>query len=72
MPMNALVLSTAYQHDVIQVWARVEADPNYPKNTRKFLVFATGEGFEIETLDFIGRVETKDGLVYHVFEDWSV
>ncbi len=58
------------------MWAIVNSDPEWPKEPRHFVLFATGEGLgeNAVALPFIGTFQItnkKSGRneVYHLFED---
>ncbi len=71
LPTGAKVLHVGQQGDderTLFLWALV--DPDRPPATRHFFLLATGQRFDANILGpHIGTVQTKAGLVWHVFEE---
>jgi hypothetical protein len=70
MPKGARVLSVGEQEADLVLWAIV--DPEAPKAKRDFRVFGTGWKINVTELElggwsFVGTVQMKDGLVFHVW-----
>lgn len=67
IPANSRILSVQFQHEVLTVWAHVEA--SNPKVLRKIHIYGTGHPADsAEYLDFIGTAQ-QYGLVWHVFAE---
>ena len=70
MPEGAKVLSVAERGEFgnrLDVWALV--DPDAPMRERRFRVVGTGHPFpDAEECRFVGTVQTRVGLVWHLFE----
>ena len=70
MPRNGKILHVGEQgHDnQLFVWALVNTEE--PMVTRRFRIFGTGHPVEVDGRgQFIGTVQMKVGLVWHVFEE---
>lgn len=70
MPVGAKVLSVAERGEFgnrLDVWALV--DPDAPMQDRRFRVVGTGHPFpDADECRFVGTVQTRVGLVWHLFE----
>jgi len=72
LPIEANVLSVQEQNGKVCMW--VQHDTSYVKETRKFVVFATGQKlpsdlFILSRLAFLDTVQLMNGaLVFHVYE----
>jgi hypothetical protein len=66
MPKGAKVLTVAYQHNALCLWAEVSADA--PKEQRLFLICGTGHPIP-DGAQYIGTVQDAGGsLIWHVYE----
>lgn len=70
IPQLGKILSVGLTQDCISVW--VEIDQEAPKVERTFYVFWTGQEIPPLKLRHLGTVITKNGLVWHVFEEEPV
>ena len=74
VPCNSEIAHVGEQSDELYVWVVHYAD-NQPMVTRKLFVLGTGHSYTQPTpdgfleVDFIGTVQMRSGLVFHVFED---
>ena len=70
LPEGAKVLSVAERGEFgnrLSVWALVDTEA--PVQDRRFRVVGTGHPFpDAEECRFVGTVQTRVGLVWHVFE----
>lgn len=61
--------------DTVSIWALVDADPMSCEGTsmlRRFIVTGTGHLIESDhKLEHIGTAVTDNGLVWHVFEEFT-
>ena len=62
-PVGAEFLSCGAQDDQLVVWARVDPDAEL----FKFLFHLSWTGWECPLSRFLGSVQTKDSLVWHIF-----
>ena len=69
MPLNSVVLSTAFQGENLQLWALVD-DKVDETVKRTFYVAPTGESIpqHFKDIRFIGTAFYSDVFVFHVFE----
>lgn len=71
MPRNAVPLSVSVRSDSLHLWAA--CDPGEPIITRRFLIVATGQRFDVPSdhcVRFIGTAQmgTDGQYVEHVWE----
>lgn len=67
MPKGATILSVQMQDEVPTLWALCV--PSNPYEDRLFFIVGTGHIFEpASDARFIGTVQTRNGLVWHIFE----
>ena len=66
MPYGAEILSVGEQEGEIVIWAQVDVDN--PEIDKYFLIFPTGAEMICGIKSFIGTVQMKSGLVFHVYE----
>jgi len=67
IPALGKILTVGVPLDCISIW--VEVDIEAPKVERTFYVFWTGQEIPPLRLNYLGTVTTKNGLVWHVFEE---
>lgn len=69
MPEGAEVMSIGVQGEAICVWAMVQVDPTPVASFREFIIKGTGMeiDFPWKAYKFLGTVQMKDGLVWHVW-----
>jgi hypothetical protein len=66
MPKGAKILSVQEQNGKLYMWAVVNPKDN--TEACSFRIFGTGHPFDLGTTSgFIGTVQCKNGLVWHVF-----
>lgn len=67
MPNGAHILSVQEQSGELCMWAMVDPEEEYMP--RKFRIFGTGHPIDLDgdNSGFVGTVQCKNGLVWHVF-----
>lgn len=70
LPKGASVLSVGEQKDGLMLWAA--ANPEEQHYDRRIIeIFGTGHPIEVAPRRFIGTVQCKNGLVWHVYERFA-
>jgi hypothetical protein len=67
LPIGAQILAVGEQGHQIVCWATVE--PQGAEQPRHIHVTGTGVGFPVGQFTFIGTVQSRSGLVFHVAEE---
>lgn len=66
IPENSKIMTVQLQDDEICMWVRVNA--KNPKEMRTFKIVGTGNGEVNDDWVYLGTVQKKCNLVFHVFE----
>jgi hypothetical protein len=70
MPVGAEVISVQVQRGTPRLWAMVNADPETPRESRRFRLLGTGRAIpaEFQLARFVGTFQMANGeLVFHLF-----
>lgn len=67
LPLDAKLLHVGEQNGEIFVWALVA--PSNPMITRSFTIYGTGHPVDNPLVTYVGTVQMRNGLVWHVFVD---
>ncbi len=68
LPVSAELLTVQMQGDNPVVWVKLRQLSPEAMVERKFKWYATGESFPEIREQYIGTVQTPNGLVFHLFE----
>jgi hypothetical protein len=69
MPFGAKILTVGVQRDQeAYMWVQVDPEEKMT-NIRHFFLYATGEAFDPEDLEYVGPIFPHSGnLVFHIYE----
>lgn len=73
MPLDAVILTTAFQEENLCMWA--EVNPEFRYITRNFHAFPTGAEIPAckkASFVYIGTAHTNTGLVFHAYERFDL
>lgn len=68
LPIGYIILKLSMQNDNIVFWALI--NPHNPEKDVKFYLYGTGWNIKkLNQKDYVGTVQAKNELVWHIFKE---